>query len=35
MKTILISGASGFVGQSLNEFFTQKNYKVVNSGWDI
>ena len=29
MKTIAISGASGFVGQSLVEFFSNKNYKVV------
>ncbi|QKF73124.1 NAD-dependent epimerase/dehydratase (DUF1731 domain) [Aliarcobacter faecis] len=29
MKTIVISGASGFVGQSLVEFFSKQNYKVV------
>ncbi|MDX4013187.1 TIGR01777 family oxidoreductase [Aliarcobacter skirrowii] len=29
MKTITISGASGFVGQSLVDFFSNKNYKVV------
>lgn len=29
MKTIAISGASGFVGQSLVEFFSKQNYKVV------
>lgn len=30
MKTIAISGSSGFVGQSLIEFFTQKEYTVVS-----
>ncbi len=29
MKTIAISGASGFVGQSLVEFFSKQNYEVV------
>ena len=29
MKTIAISGASGFVGQSLVEFFSKLNYKVL------
>ncbi|WP_419764073.1 MAG: TIGR01777 family oxidoreductase [Arcobacter sp.] len=29
MKTIAISGASGFVGSSLTEFFTQFDYKVI------
>ncbi|WP_418185452.1 TIGR01777 family oxidoreductase [Aliarcobacter vitoriensis] len=30
MKTIAISGASGFVGQNLTEFFSKHNYKVVS-----
>ena len=29
MKTIAISGASGFVGQSLVEFFKNRDYKIV------
>jgi len=29
MKTIAISGASGFVGSSLNKFFTELDYKVI------
>lgn len=29
MKTIAITGASGFVGTNLNTFFRQKSYKVI------
>lgn len=29
MKTIAITGSSGFVGQNLIKFFTEKNYKVI------
>ena len=29
MKTIAISGASGFVGSSLNKYFSNLNYKVI------
>ena len=29
MQTIAISGASGFVGSSLIEFFTSLDYKVI------
>jgi uncharacterized protein (TIGR01777 family) len=29
MKTIAISGASGFVGSSLTEFFTKYDYKII------
>ncbi|PLY09389.1 MAG: TIGR01777 family protein [Arcobacter sp.] len=29
MKTIAISGASGFVGSSLNKFFTELDYEVI------
>ncbi|OCL85022.1 Epimerase family protein [Arcobacter porcinus] len=35
MKTILISGASGFVGQSLVEFFSKQNYNVIQIKRDI
>ena len=35
MKTIAISGASGFVGQSLVDFFSKQNYKVVQIKRDI
>ena len=35
MKTIAISGASGFVGQSLTDFFSKQNYKVVQIKRDI
>lgn len=30
MKTIAITGASGFVGQNLIKFFTSKNHKVIS-----
>ncbi|MBD3831260.1 MAG: epimerase, partial [Arcobacter sp.] len=29
MKTIAISGASGFVGTSLTKFFSNVGYKVI------
>ena len=35
MQTISISGASGFVGQSLVDFFSKQNYKVVQIKRDI
>ena len=35
MKTIAISGANGFVGQSLVDFFSKQNYKVVQIKRDI
>ncbi|RBQ26886.1 MULTISPECIES: TIGR01777 family oxidoreductase [Arcobacteraceae] len=30
MKTIAISGSSGFVGQSLVDFLSKQNYKIIN-----
>lgn len=35
MKTIAISGASGFVGSSLNKYFSNLNYKVISISRDI
>ena len=29
MRTVAIAGASGFVGQSLVEYFSKQNYKTV------
>ena len=30
MKRIIIVGSSGFVGKSLNNFLSKKNYKIIN-----
>ena len=35
MKTIAISGASGFVGSSLNKYFSNLNYKVISISRDV
>lgn len=35
MKTIAITGASGFVGSSLNKYFSNLNYKVISISRDI
>ena len=35
MKTIAISGASGFVGSSLNKYFSNLNYQVISISRDV
>ena len=35
MKTIAITGASGFVGSSLNKYFSNLNYKVISISRDV
>ena len=35
MKTIAISGASGFIGSSLNKYFSNLNYKVISISRDV